>query len=58
MGKKGKLEIPPVAENVVILHQFNRGRITPSISPFPLKLETFLRITNISYQVNKVANLI
>lgn len=36
---------------MVILHQFERGKHTPSISPFPLKLETYLRMTGIPYEV-------
>jgi hypothetical protein len=28
-------------EGVMILHQAPRGRRTPSIAPYPLKLETF-----------------
>lgn len=39
--------------NVVILHQLKRGKLTPCISPFALKLETYLRIAGIAYQVNK-----
>lgn len=40
-------------KDVVVLHQLDRGRFTPSISPFPLKLETYMRITKIPYQVNE-----
>lgn len=36
--------------NVVILHQLKRGKLTPCISPFALKLETYLRIAGIAYQ--------
>lgn len=39
-----------VEKNMVILHQFERGKNTPSISPFPLKLETYLRMTGIPYE--------
>lgn len=35
----------------VILHQLRRGRFTPAISPFALKLETFLRMASIPYKV-------
>lgn len=41
-----------VGENVVLLHQFDRGAFTPSLSPFVLKLETYLRMAKIPYQVN------
>jgi len=39
-----------VGKNVVVLHQIQRGKHTPSISPFPLKLETYLRMANIPYE--------
>ncbi|XP_077992731.1 failed axon connections homolog [Glandiceps talaboti] len=35
--------------DTVILHQIGRGRFVPSMSPFPLKLETYLRMANIPY---------
>jgi len=37
---------------VLILHNWPRGRNTPCISPFPLKLETFLRVFGIKYEVS------
>jgi glutathione S-transferase len=37
-------------KDTVVLHQFSRGKVTPSISPFPLKLETYLRIADIKYE--------
>ena len=40
-----------VGKDVVILHQMARGRYTPNISPFPLKLETYLRMSGIPYEV-------
>jgi len=39
-----------VGKNVVVLHQVQRGKFTPSISPFPLKLETYLRMAKIPYE--------
>lgn len=39
-----------VGKNVVVLHQIVRGKNTPNISPFPLKLETYLRMANIPYE--------
>ena len=41
-----KEEVPPK----VILHQFPPGKEIPSLSPFCLKLETFLRINKIPYE--------
>ena len=40
-----------VPDGVLILHQCPRGRRTPCIAPYPLKLETFLRIHGIKYEV-------
>ncbi|XP_006812515.1 failed axon connections homolog [Saccoglossus kowalevskii] len=36
--------------DIVILHQTGRSRFTPSLSPFPLKLETYLRFAKIPYK--------
>lgn len=36
---------------VLVLHQCPRGRRTPCIAPYPLKLETFLRVNGINYEV-------
>jgi hypothetical protein len=36
----------------VTLHQCPRGRRTPCIAPYPLKLETFLRVSGINYDVS------
>jgi len=38
--------------NVLILKQCPRGRKTPCIAPFPLKLETFLRVHKIAYDLD------
>ena len=37
-------------EDLVILHQFSRARFCPSPSPYPIKLETFLRMHNIAVE--------
>lgn len=44
--RKQKKNVPP---DVVVLYQLGRGSHTPSVSPFPLKLETFLRMAKIPY---------
>jgi len=41
-----KVSAPP---GTVVLHQIPRGTYAPSISPFPIKLESFLRLHNIPY---------
>jgi len=37
-------------KNVVVLHQFPRPGKIPNLSPFPIKLETYLRAMNIEYE--------
>ncbi|MPC10452.1 Failed axon connections [Portunus trituberculatus] len=37
-------------QDVVVLHMFGRGRHLPNLSPFVLKLETYLRMTDIKYE--------
>lgn len=44
-------------KDIVILHQFPDGFRAPSASPFCLKIETWLRMVDIKYQVNST-NLI
>lgn len=36
-------------KDVVVLHQFPRGRTCPNLSMYPLKLETYLRVVKIKY---------
>ncbi|XP_068223228.1 failed axon connections homolog isoform X1 [Palaemon carinicauda] len=38
--------------DVVVLHCPSRGRFAPSMSPFVIKLESYLRLANISYKVD------
>ncbi|XP_042863715.1 failed axon connections homolog [Penaeus japonicus] len=39
-------------KDVVVLHIFSRGYTCPSLSPFVIKLETYLRMADIPYQVD------
>jgi hypothetical protein len=47
-----KMAAASVGNDLVVLHQLKRGKLTPCISPFALKLETYLRMAGIPYQVN------
>lgn len=42
-------------KDVVVLHMSRRGYSCPSLSPFVLKLETYLRMAEIPYQVMGVS---
>lgn len=41
---------PDAPEDIVLLHQLGHGVDCPSLSPFVLKVETYLRINNIPYK--------
>jgi len=42
------------SEDSIILHQFARPKTgVPSLSPFCLKIETYLRMADLPYQVTK-----
>ncbi len=50
-SKRAKLEEKwsQAGKDVVVLHQFPRARFCPNPSPFPIKIETFLRMFDIKY---------
>ncbi|XP_047469534.1 failed axon connections homolog [Penaeus chinensis] len=50
--KKQRKEWDSVGHNVVLLHQFQRGKFCPNLGPFALKVETFLRLAGIEYKVD------
>ncbi|KAK7077294.1 hypothetical protein SK128_014232 [Halocaridina rubra] len=50
--KKLRREWNSVGKDVVILHQFIRGKYCLNLSPYALKVETFLRLANIKYVVD------
>jgi hypothetical protein len=52
--KDGK-DIKDEKKQVIILHQFSRTSKAPSPSPFPLKVETFLRMNKLEYTSGKKA---
>jgi len=39
---------------VIVLHQFPRAQNSPNPSPYPLKVETFLRMNNLNYETGKI----
>jgi hypothetical protein len=41
------------SKDMVVLHQYPRGLRAPNLSPFAVKLETWLRMADIPYQVCK-----
>jgi len=50
--KKIRAKWNEAGEGVVVLHQFGRGKFCPNLSPFALKVESFLRLTGIKYVVD------
>ncbi|CAC5358795.1 unnamed protein product [Mytilus coruscus] len=51
ISKAPKKDHPP---DTVILHQIGRGPYAPSMTPYAIKLETYLRMANIPYEVDCV----
>ncbi|XP_042867419.1 failed axon connections homolog [Penaeus japonicus] len=41
-----------VPKDVVLVHALPKGRLAPNVSPFVLKLETYLRLAKIPYQLD------
>ena len=41
-----------VDKDTVILHQFWRGKFCPNLSPYALKIESFIRLAKIKYVVS------
>jgi len=44
-------------KGVIIVHEFPRGKRTPSPSPYVMKLETFLRMNKIPYEPGKQSRI-
>nr|XP_022317453.1 failed axon connections homolog [Crassostrea virginica] len=47
----GRYPIRPFPRDMVLLHQCGKGPHAPSLSPFIMKLETFLKVAQIPYQI-------
>ena len=47
--QKSRQKWNSVGKDVVVLHMFPRGNACLSLTPFSLKLETYLRMNNIKY---------
>ena len=39
-------------KDVVVLHMLGRGRTSPHVSPFPFKLEAYLKLSGIEYVID------
>ncbi|VDI38540.1 Hypothetical predicted protein [Mytilus galloprovincialis] len=50
ISKAPKKNYPP---DTVILHQIGRGPYAPSMTPYAIKLETYLRMANIPYETKR-----
>jgi len=50
--KKRREQWSSIPKDVVLLHQLPRGKYSPNLSPFALKVETYLRMAKIPYHVD------
>lgn len=46
-----------IGKDVVVLHVFPRGKLVPNMSNFGMKLETYLRMAQIPYEVQGANHL-
>ncbi|KAL7633401.1 UNVERIFIED_CONTAM: hypothetical protein RMT77_016272 [Armadillidium vulgare] len=49
-----RLEWDSAGQDVVVLHGFPRSKVCPNLSPYVLKLETYLRVAGIKYKFDSV----
>jgi len=56
-ANKRRHEWNSAGQDVVVLHMFERSRTNINISPFPIKLETFLRMAKIKY-IHKITTIV
>ncbi|KAK3851649.1 hypothetical protein Pcinc_041719 [Petrolisthes cinctipes] len=50
--KKRRNKWNNAGRDVVVLHMFQRGKYAPSVSPYVIKLEMYLRMSDIQYQID------
>lgn len=57
-AKANTVHHPDYEKDVVYLYQFPRTPLLPSLSPYGLKVETWLRLNNIKYEVSVRVNVL